>query len=111
VTGYEIRDHGPVKPRYGTPEREAYDREHGGPADHSTCNNGGKRVRCDRCGDEFVCTPQRDLYCTPQGDHSCEPCLMSSAGVTEMHVINLREPRLTHLDDDEGIAPNAGSTS
>lgn len=26
----EIVDHGPVKPPYGTPEREAYDREHGG---------------------------------------------------------------------------------
>jgi hypothetical protein len=26
----EIVDHGPVKPPYGTPEREAYDREQGG---------------------------------------------------------------------------------
>lgn len=25
----EVVDHGPVKPPYGTPEREAYDREHG----------------------------------------------------------------------------------
>jgi hypothetical protein len=48
-------------------------------ADHSTCANGGRRVRCDRCGDEYVCTPQRDFYCAAEGDHCCEVCLMASA--------------------------------
>lgn len=50
--------------------------------DHSACDNGGKQVCCDRCGAEYVCTPERDLYCTPQGDHCCEPCLMSAAAVS-----------------------------
>ena len=28
--GFRLVEHGPVKPPYGSPEREAYDREHGG---------------------------------------------------------------------------------
>jgi hypothetical protein len=39
------------------------------------CDFGGKEVRCDRCGREFVCTPADDLYCTDEGDHCCEGCL------------------------------------
>ena len=47
-----------------------------GPVDHSRCDFGGKQVRCDRCGREFVCSPSDDLYCTDDGDHCCEGCLL-----------------------------------
>ena len=35
----------------------------------------GKRVRCERCGREFVVTPWDDFYCT-EADHCCEACLL-----------------------------------
>lgn len=46
------------------------------PVDHSACDHAGRRICCDRCGIEYVCTPAQDFYCTPQGDHCCEPCLI-----------------------------------
>ena len=49
-----------------------------GPVDHSRCDFGGKEVRCDRCGREFVCSPSDDLYCTDEGDHCCEGCLVDA---------------------------------
>jgi hypothetical protein len=48
-----------------------------GPVDHSRCDFGGTRVRCDRCGRAFVCTPSDDLNCTDDGDHCCEGCLLA----------------------------------
>lgn len=51
---------------------------------HPDCDYAGKPVKCDRCGDEYVCTPSSDFYCTPGGDHCCEPCLMRGADITEM---------------------------
>ena len=49
-----------------------------GPVDHSRCDFGGMKVRCDQCGREFVCTPADDLYCTDEGDHCCEGCLVAA---------------------------------
>ncbi len=45
---------------------------------HENCNHAYRDVKCDRCGDEFRCTPSRDFYCTPEGDHCCEPCLVGN---------------------------------
>jgi hypothetical protein len=36
-----------------------------------------KPVHCDRCGRDYVCTPQDDHYhANDNGDHCCEPCLL-----------------------------------
>lgn len=43
---------------------------------HEHCDYAGKKVRCDRCGREYVCTPETDFYCAAEGDHCCEPCLI-----------------------------------
>ena len=57
--------------------------------DHSNCNFAYKQVKCDRCGDEYTCTPSSDFYCAAEGDHCCEPCLLRGAGVSEMTVYRL----------------------
>lgn len=51
----EIVDHGPVKPPYGTPEREAYDREHGSRPDgmahlHDCCPAAPTEPHTPDCG-------------------------------------------------------------
>ena len=49
---------------------------------HESCGgNGGKQVRCDRCGRAYVCSPWDDFYCTPAGDHCCESCLVGGAPI------------------------------
>jgi hypothetical protein len=44
-----------------------------------------QNVHCDRCGRDYVCTPQDDFYCAAEGDHCCEPCLL---GGLKLHVID-----------------------
>lgn len=44
---------------------------------HPSCPDwAGQQVRCDRCGQEYTCTPWADFYCAAEGDHCCEPCLL-----------------------------------
>lgn len=83
---------------------------------HEACNfSGGKRVRCDRCKNSFVCTPTTDLYCTPEGDHACEPCLTGGLPVftvtmLEAHPVTFPY-RIAGLDlslTGTGIATHAG---
>lgn len=53
------------------------------PDPHADCGgNGGKVVRCDRCGRQYVCSPWDDYYCAANGpDHCCESCLVGGQPV------------------------------
>jgi hypothetical protein len=59
---------------------------------HPDCNHAGQRVRCERCGREYVCGPTDDYYCTPEGDHCCEPCLLTGAGIPADRVYTFQLP-------------------
>jgi hypothetical protein len=49
---------------------------------HTDCPSVAYRpVQCDRCGDAYICTPDRDFYCAAEGDHCCEPCLVGDLPV------------------------------